>query len=220
MGRVLAGAAVIAAVLVLAGESLPRMWSLISPAPGCELALADGSSVTVAPDRAAALTTAALTDPASPDRVSVETPGAVTCTLPGAGELAAQQPGESGLTPRAAAVHEEVRAAFGKVPAGGFAPQGVSSGHGARSAHYEGRAVDYFFRPVGDEQQRARGWALANWLVANASRLEIAVVIFDDQIWSARRSGEGWRAYRNPDGGTDPISRHLDHVHVDVIRGG
>jgi hypothetical protein len=42
-------------------------------------------------------------------------------------------------------------------------------------------------------------------------------VIYDDQIWSARRSDEGWRPYTHPSGNTtDPTLRHLDHVHVDV----
>lgn len=212
-------------MLVLVGESLPRMWSAISPTTGCALALTDGSTVSVTPQQAAALTTAAVSgsgmpaDPVPPDRLNMASPAGVTCTHRGGAAATQQDPDESGLTPRAAAMRQRVRDVFGTIPDGGFAPQGVSTGHGARSAHYEGRAVDYFFRPFDDPQQRARGWTLANWLVANAPDLQIAVVIFDDRIWSTRRSAEGWRAYSNPDGGTDPISRHLDHVHVDVVRG-
>lgn len=210
----LAGAAVIAAILLVAGESIPRLWSMLVPSPGCELALTDGSTVRASVEEAEALTA----DPTTTG-VDLQRPGAVTCTVPRPAGQTQEPVGEAGLTARAVTMNDAVRAAFGRLPVGGFAPKGVTSGHGARSAHYEGRAVDYFFRPVGDEQQRARGWALANWLVANAARLEVAVVIFDDRIWSAQRSAEGWRPYSNPDGGTDPISRHLDHVHADVIEG-
>ncbi len=50
---------------------------------------------------------------------------------------------------------------------GGFAPGGVSSGHSPGSAHYEGRAVDVFVRPV-TVPNRQHGWAVAQYLVANA----------------------------------------------------
>lgn len=127
-----------------------------------------------------------------------------------------QQPGGDGLTRNARAVLEDVRTAFGSLSVGGFAPDGVRSGHAAGSAHYEGRAIDFFFRPV-DAANNRRGWALAQYLVANADRLEVRTVIFDDRIWSASRSDEGWRDYVAADSGGDPVVlRHLDHVHVDV----
>ena len=86
----------------------------------------------------------------------------------------------------------------------------------AGSAHYEGRAVDIFFRPVTPESRLA-GWAQAHWLVANADRLQIATVIYDAQLWTAARSDEGWRPYEPAGGPTDdPVLLHLDHVHVDV----
>ncbi len=197
--------------------------------PTCALPLNDGTSVEVPPDEAAALTTAAATateateapvdaSVAPADLALAEAEG-VTCRIASARGLQQQALTETGLTPRAQLVFDEVRDVFGPIPYGGFAPGGISTGHGARSAHYDGRAIDLFFRPVGDEAQRARGWEVTNWLVANAERLEIAVIIFDDRIWSARRSAQGWRPYSNPTGATDPISRHLDHIHVDVIRG-
>lgn len=219
MGRILAvGLAALLGLAVWLRPALPReLLSAIGPAPRCELLLADGTSLVTSPQEASGAVAAALAG--NGPALSLGTPGAVSCALPEP-RGPAQQIADSGLTPRAEALHREVLAVFGPLPYGGFAPGGVTSGHGARSAHYEGRAVDYFFRPVGDETQRARGWQLANWLVANAERLEVAVVIFDDRIWSTRRSAAGWRPYTNPDGGSDPISRHLDHVHVDVIAGG
>ena len=65
------------------------------------------------------------------------------------------------------------------------------------SAHYEGRAIDVFVRPI-DADNRSRGWAIAQYLVAQADRLDIQTVIFDDRIWTAAgvRSGNGWRDYR------------------------
>jgi hypothetical protein len=128
----------------------------------------------------------------------------------------AQPMGEQGLTPRAARVLDELERSFGPQRAGGFAPGGVRQGHVEGSAHYDGRAVDVFFRPVTAER-RQKGWAVAHWLVANADRLGVATVIYDDRIWTARRSAQGWREYVPPGGRTDNATlRHADHVHVDV----
>jgi hypothetical protein len=131
-----------------------------------------------------------------------------------------QRLGPSGLTPRAERVRTDLRSAFGDLPLGGFAPGGVSSGHMPGSAHYDGRAIDVFVRPV-DEANRRRGWAIAQYLVARAARLEIDHVIFDGRIWSSgRRSEEGWRTYRpsrtSSSPATQAILEHRDHVHVDV----
>jgi hypothetical protein len=42
-------------------------------------------------------------------------------------------------------------------------------------------------------------------------------VIFDDRIWTERRSDDGWRDYDPPEQAGDPaILEHRDHVHVDV----
>lgn len=124
----------------------------------------------------------------------------------------------SGLTATAQDVREEVAQAFGEIPVGGFEPDGVNAGHMRGSAHYEGRAVDFFFRPI-NPGNKQRGWALASWLVANADRLGIVTVIFDDRIWTAGGAAdEGWRDYQVPDSsrGDQLILEHRDHVHMDV----
>ena len=148
--------------------------------------------------------------------------GVLSCTVPlteGVG-LPREDPGELGLTPRADAVRVTMREVFGKQILGGFEPQGVDSGHVEGSAHYEGRAIDVFFRPVSEANQRL-GWQQAMWAVAHAGELAVATVIFDREIWSARRSVQGWRTYRYPGGTTDnPVLLHEDHVHVDVAEGG
>jgi len=136
--------------------------------------------------------------------------------------LARQKMQPDGLTARANAVKAAMTNAYGDLPLGGFAPGGVTSGHMKGSAHYEGRAIDVFFRPVAADSTR-RGWALAHYLVANAARLHVEHVIFDRRIWTAgAESVQGWRRYvpsgltGNETSATLAILEHRDHVHVDV----
>ena len=126
---------------------------------------------------------------------------------------------DSGLTDRAEKVRQDVEAAFGSLSLGGFAPGGVHSGHMKGSAHYEGRAIDIFVRPVSPENKR-RGWAIAQYLVAQAVRLGIEHVIFDDRIWTAgSHSTQGWGDYHpQEETGSRLVLEHRDHVHVDVFR--
>jgi hypothetical protein len=123
----------------------------------------------------------------------------------------------SGLTARADAVRRDLIERFPEQPLGGFAAGGVSTGHMAGSAHYDGRAIDVLVRPV-SAANRTRGWAIAQYLVSQADRLAIKTVIFDDRIWTAgSRSDDGWRDYDPPERAGDPvILEHRDHVHVDV----
>ena len=125
---------------------------------------------------------------------------------------------DAGLTHRADVVRREVGDLFGSPPMGGFAPGGVTTGHMAGSAHYDGRAVDVFVRPV-SAANKVRGWAIAQYLVAMADRLGIEHVIFDDRIWtSGDRSDDGWRDYDPPErAGSRLVLEHRDHVHVDVF---
>ncbi|GAB3255264.1 hypothetical protein GCM10027448_23070 [Nocardioides dilutus] len=144
-------------------------------------------------------------------------PRAFTCRIGGEPEEASSDLADSGLTGRADEVRIAVSDLFGDQPLGGFAPDGVSSGHMEGSAHYEGRAVDVFVRPV-NQPNRVRGWAVAHYLVSQADRLGIRTVIFDDRIWTAgRRSADGWRDYDPPErSGDQAVLEHRDHVHVDV----
>ncbi len=145
-------------------------------------------------------------------------PAQFTCVAnPSLDEASAERPRPSGLTPRAEEVRRALDEAFGELTLGGFAPGGVSTGHSEGSAHYDGRAIDVFVRPVNESNNRA-GWAIAHYLVAHADRLLVDHVIFDDRIWSGSRSDEGWRDYDAPSGAGDPvILEHRDHVHVDVL---
>jgi hypothetical protein len=149
--------------------------------------------------------------------LSGSSPEAFSCRLGDADTASSDELRETGLTARADAVRREVLTLFPGQDLGGFAPGGVSTGHMAGSAHYEGRAVDVFVRPV-SAANRTRGWAIAQYLVSQADRLAIRTVIFDDRIWtSGSRSGDGWRDYDPPERSGDPaILEHRDHVHVDV----
>ncbi|MFT4008491.1 MAG: hypothetical protein QM655_00460 [Nocardioidaceae bacterium] len=140
----------------------------------------------------------------------------LTCVVDKA-DVRPQTMGKSGLTARAARVRRELEKVFGEQSLGGFAPGGVSTGHMKGSAHYEGRAIDVFVRPISAANKR-RGWAMAQWSVANADRLDIEHVIFDKRIWtSGRLSEKGWRDYVPPErSGDRAILEHRDHVHVDV----
>ena len=146
------------------------------------------------------------------------TGGAFSCVVRHSGDAGRQRLGPQGLTPAAARVRRELEATFGPQSLGGFQPGGVREGHMEGSAHYDGRALDVFVRPVGPAN-RQRGWAIAAWAVANADRLDVQTVIFDDRIWTAGlRSDRGWRDYRVPSTsrGDQAVLEHRDHVHVDV----
>ncbi len=146
-------------------------------------------------------------------------PHALSCKHGGADDEERDRLNRSGLTARAATVRRDLEQAFGPQRVGGFAPGGVTTGHMPGSAHYEGRAVDVFFRPV-TKRNRARGWATAQYLVAHADRLLVNTVIFDGRIWTHRRSIQGWREYSvdtaNRSAQVVAILEHRDHVHVDV----
>ena len=145
-------------------------------------------------------------------------PHAFSCRIGDAPDEEADRLKASGLTHRADVVRREVGQMFGDPPLGGFEPGGVSTGHMEGSAHYDGRAVDIFVRPVNAEN-KVRGWAIAQYLVAMADRLGVQHVIFDDRIWtSGSSSDEGWRDYDPPErSGDRAILEHRDHVHVDVF---
>ncbi|WP_346384590.1 hypothetical protein [Nocardioides sp.] len=142
-------------------------------------------------------------------------PHAFSCQLDGNVKATGAKLNSVGLTHRADVVRRDAQAVFGELSLGGFAPGGVTTGHMAGSAHYEGRAIDIFVRPI-SAANKIRGWAIAHYLVAEAERLSIQTVIFDDRIWKSG-STDGWQNYNPPDApGNRAILEHRDHVHVDV----
>lgn len=144
--------------------------------------------------------------------------GSLACAHP-VRPLPAQEMLTNGLTLRAQTMVFAYFASYGGRIMGGFDPEGITSGHIENSAHYDGRAVDISFSRS-DPQNKLRGWLLANWFVANADYHSIATVIFDDMVWTLVKSPQGWRHYTHPSGDKkNPTLRHLDHIHVDVVKG-
>ena len=108
---------------------------------------------------------------------------------------------EQGLVPNAIKVHRDVCHRWPQITNyGGVRPDSMPE-------HPSGRALDIMI------SNNATGWEIANYLRANAGRLGISQVIFDQQIWTVQRSGEGWRGMSDRGGAT---ANHRDHVHVTV----
>ena len=108
---------------------------------------------------------------------------------------------ESGLTPDAIRVHRAICARFPSVRAYG----GVRAD--SLPEHPSGRALDAMIASKGT------GWAIANYVRANARRLGVSQVLFDRRIWTVQRGGEGWRSFSDRGSAT---ANHEDHVHVTV----
>ena len=170
-----------------------------------------------AADSGATLTTAEVA--VVTDALTGRSRGALTCASPDAPGEESDALDPRGLTARAAQVRSDLLAVFGRQRLGGYAPGGVSTGHMEGSAHYEGRAIDVFYRPM-TPAQKQRGWAVAQYLVAHAERLGVRTVIYDARIWSAWRASQGWRPYAVDTAGRPAsvadVLLHRDHVHVDV----
>ena len=75
---------------------------------------------------------------------------------------------------------------------------------GGGGDHPLGRAVDIMI-------SGSTGWAVAEFVRANAAALGVSYVIYSQNIWSVERSGEGWRGMSDRGSIT---ANHYDHVHV------
>lgn len=97
------------------------------------------------------------------------------------------------------------------------------------SEHHDGRAVDWM-NSVRDARQKKQAKAVIDWLLAtdaqghpyaNARRLGVMYVIWDNHIWGAYRPADGWRVY---DGCTARSKRarsldaacHRNHMHLSL----
>ncbi|NUO90686.1 MAG: hypothetical protein HOQ18_07660 [Dermatophilaceae bacterium] len=95
------------------------------------------------------------------------------------------------------------------------------------SEHFDGRAVDTFFN-VRDAAQRTNANALISWLLAtdkagnpyaNARRLGVMYILWNNKMWSSYRTSEGWRPYSTC--ATTPTTAydttcHRDHIHISL----
>ena len=95
------------------------------------------------------------------------------------------------------------------------------------SEHYDGRAVDWM-NSIRSDKQAAQAKAVIAWLFAtddqgheyaNARRLGVMYVIWNNKIWGAYSADRGWRAYSScadhPERGWDTTC-HRDHMHISL----
>lgn len=106
-----------------------------------------------------------------------------------------------GLTSRTTSVHQALCANFPAITSyGGVRPD-------SDVEHPAGRAIDAMVSST------ATGDAVANWARANAAKLGITEVIWNQRIWTTQRGSEGWRAMGDRGSVT---ANHGDHVHISV----
>ena len=106
---------------------------------------------------------------------------------------------ENGLTDRAVRLYRSVCHAFPQVTRYG--------GWDAHGEHSSGKALDIMTSDV------QLGNAIAAFLQAHASELDIFDVIWRQRIWTTQRAGDGWRSMPSRGSAT---ANHMDHVHVSV----
>lgn len=90
-------------------------------------------------------------------------------------------------------------------------------GNGGKYEHPRGRACDFMitgYRETAEGDDRARGQAMAEWVVDHADELNVLYVIWYRRIWTAGEDAAGipwgqWDRYNGP-------NPHTDHVHVSV----
>jgi len=115
------------------------------------------------------------------------------------------------ITPRMRQVRDEIDRRFGPfVAIGCYRP-------GSDGEHPLGRACDFMLSsggvmPTGPNVQR--GYNIAAWAQANASRLGIMYIIYRQRIWDIRMASSGWVPM--PDRGSI-TANHFDHVHISVF---
>lgn len=108
---------------------------------------------------------------------------------------------ESGLASSAITAYRTICAAFPEITTWGGLRAGDDGYHGT------GQALDVM---TSDSEL---GWAIAEYIQANAAELGVIEILWYQQIWTAERAGEGWRPFE--DRGS-PTANHYDHVHVAV----
>ncbi|MDO4784850.1 MAG: SH3 domain-containing protein [Propionibacteriaceae bacterium] len=75
--------------------------------------------------------------------------------------------------------------------------------------HPSGKAVDIMIPNY--KNNKELGWRIAEYMKANAKRLKIRYIIFDQKLWNIERDSAGWRRMSDRGGDT---ANHKDHVHI------
>ena len=111
------------------------------------------------------------------------------------------------VKPQTAIVANTVGPMFGIKTVGGYRPTDAIDPEG----HPAGLALDFMINDI--PNGRATGDRLAQYLIDDADQLGVDYIIWWQQIWSADRADEGWRAME--DRGSD-TENHFDHVHLNL----
>ncbi|WP_329520909.1 coiled-coil domain-containing protein [Spirillospora sp. NBC_01491] len=114
------------------------------------------------------------------------------------------------MTPRMRTAMLAIDGKFGPFPTIGCSRPGDPQDHGT------GTACDFMESTGGNmpsASAKAHGDAVANYVIANASRLGIKYVIWRQRIYDMRGSG-AWKAMEDRGSVTQ---NHFDHVHVSVL---
>ncbi len=95
------------------------------------------------------------------------------------------------------------------------------------SEHLEGRAIDWMTN-IRNKKQAGEAKVILNWLFAtdkaghryaNARRLGVMYIIWNNKIWSIYSADEGWRSYQNcskrPKKSLDGVC-HRNHIHLSL----
>jgi len=97
------------------------------------------------------------------------------------------------------------------------------------SEHHDGRAVDWM-NSVRKAKEKKQAQAVIDWLFAaddqgrpyaNARRLGVMYVIWDNRIWGAYRTGDGWREYNGCEAEKKQVKSldaacHRNHMHLSL----
>jgi hypothetical protein len=89
----------------------------------------------------------------------------------------------------------------------------------AKFEHPRGRACDFMLTSggVARDEERSRGQAMAEWVAANATELNVIYVIWYNRSWNPSDGNIPWNQWSDYGcGGCDPSAAHHNHVHVSV----
>lgn len=115
--------------------------------------------------------------------------------------------GFNGATARMAAIRDEIIQQFG-------APYPVGCVRQSSDDHGIGKACDFMMSNNGGHpsaENKQLGQQIANYAQANADRLGVKYVIWEQRIWDSRNPGAGWKLMEDRG---NPTQNHYDHVHV------
>ncbi|AKU94735.1 hypothetical protein AKJ09_01399 [Labilithrix luteola] len=90
---------------------------------------------------------------------------------------------------------------------GGYSCRKNTADSSRMSVHGTGRALDIMIPTKGGTADNSSGDPIANWLIVNAQKIGVQLIIWDHSIWRANGTNDG--VY----GGPIP---HIDHLHVEL----